>query len=73
VSATTHVTIWCDCDDCSRWTDHGRRTATETRRLARNLGWVRKSGQDFCCQEHSEGRLTSDEQEHEDWLAKRTD
>lgn len=48
MSASRHVTIWCDTDDCQQWTDHGQSRVADTRRLARAEGWTVKDGMDRC-------------------------
>lgn len=65
MTATRHVTIWCDAGWCSKWTDHGERTITETRRLAKMEGWIFTGTADYCCAHHALGERTRDEQEQE--------
>ena len=62
MSASRHVTLWCDFGDCAAWTDHGERDLRATRRLARAEGWLYRDGEDFCCASHAEGRLTMQEE-----------
>lgn len=61
MTATKHITIWCDFNECVEWTDHGKPTAQETRILAKGEGWTRRrvgmSYEDLC-ENHS--RVTED-------------
>ncbi len=57
MTATKHITIWCDFTDCVEWIDHGESTVEETRRLARLEGWVRRRvgmGYQDLCRKHRE-------------------
>lgn len=70
MSASKHVTLWCDADWCNNWTDHGRSSITETRQLAQLEGWVRSKGKDFCCTAHWRGERTASEELDMAWDAK---
>lgn len=62
MTASKHVTLWCDDDVCMAWTDFGDRRVEETRRKARLHGWVRVDGKDFCCPEHATRQEKRDDQ-----------
>lgn len=64
MTATRHVTIWCDYigphpsdhpsfapaadERCVEWTDHGMSTAKGTRRTVAGEGWRHRDGRDLC-------------------------
>lgn len=61
MSATKHVTLWCDAEGCEEWIDHGQPTAEVTRALSKPLGWRRvREGMGWSdyCPEHSDGGET---------------
>ena len=70
MSASKHVTLWCDFAECNAWTDHGDREVRATRRMARSEGWVYRGGGDFCCLDHAEGRRTHDQILQDEWNAR---
>jgi hypothetical protein len=60
MTATTHVTLWCDNPDCQCWIDFGERSFYLTRQRAKETGWVFTRNADYCCKEHAPSRSHDD-------------
>lgn len=53
MSTSREITVWCDATNadgqrCQEWINHGMSTVAEARRLAREDGWVKQKGKDYC-------------------------
>lgn len=61
MSITREITIWCDREGCTEWTqfnDHDSEHAkvTVARKLAGRTGWTYNSERGDWCPAHSQGR-----------------
>jgi hypothetical protein len=54
MTATRHVTLWCDVPGCPVWFDNGDPTTKGTRQIARREGWHHTDeGGDICPKKHN--------------------
>lgn len=48
MSHAKYVTIWCDANGCDHFYECASRSITETRMIAKSVGWVRMHKADWC-------------------------